>query len=443
MVSLEKSRGKMKSNSFGRYCGITTFGESHGPAIGVVIEDVKPGIEFSLEEIQKALDSRKPGKKQFTSARKEKDKIAILSGVFEGKTTGMPICLVVYNQDIRSEDYEHLKNLFRPGHADYTYFRKFKIYDYRGGGRASGRETISRVAASALVNNLLKNIKIDCYPIQIGKFIVKKYDLNFQNDLYWHDKSNFKELQNYLDSIQKKGDSVGGIVEVKIENLLAGLGDPVFEKLDANIAKAILSIGSVKGIEFGNGFNLANLKGSETNDQINKNGFLSNHSGGILGGISTGQNLIFRFVVKPTSSINIPQRTITKNGKEVSFKSQGRHDTCIIPRIIPVAKAMIKLVIADAISYQKLINDNKLDLNDYREAIDKIDEDILIALFRRKEISELIGKFKKEKNIEIEDSERENELLNNIKEKAETWELDEDFVENIWKIIIAESKKNQ
>ena len=433
----------MKSNSFGRYFGITTFGESHGPAIGVVIEDVKPGIEFPLAEIQKALDSRKPGKKQFTSARKEEDKIVILSGIFEGKTTGMPICLVVYNKDIRSVDYEHLKNLFRPGHADYTYFKKFKIYDYRGGGRASGRETISRVAASGLVEKLLEGIIIDCYPIQIGKFIVKEYDLNFQNDFYWHDKSNFGELQNYLDSIQKEEDSVGGIVEVKIENLPAGLGDPVFEKLDANIAKAILTIGSVKGLEFGDGFNLANLKGSEANDQINKNGFLSNHSGGILGGISTGQNLIFRFVVKPTSSINIPQSTITKNGDEISFISKGRHDTCIIPRIIPVAKAMVKLVLADAISYHKLINDNKLDLNDYRENIDKIDEDILIALFRRKEISKLIGKFKKEKNIEIEDSEREIILLKNLRKKLKTWNLKEDFIKKIWKIIIEESKKNQ
>ena len=434
----------MKSNSFGRYFGITTFGESHGLAIGVVIEDVKPGIEFPLAEIQKALDSRKPGKRQFTSSRKEEDKIVVLSGVFEGKTTGMPICLVVYNKDIRSEDYEHLKNLFRPGHADYTFFKKFKIYDYRGGGRASGRETISRVASSGLVEKLLKNIIIDCYPVKIGKFIVKKYDLNFQNDLYWHDKSNFEELQNYLVSIQKRGDSVGGVVEVKIENLPAGLGDPVFEKLDANLAKSILSIGSVKGIEFGEGFNLANLKGNEANDQIsNKNGFLSNHSGGILGGISTGQNLIFRFVIKPTSSINIQQTTITKKGEEISFISKGRHDTCIIPRIIPVAKAMIKLVIADAISYQKLIENQHLDLIDYREAIDKIDEDILIALFRRKEISKLIGKFKAEKNIEIEDSEREKELLNNLKKKAKNWKLNEEYVEKIWKMIIAESKKNQ
>ncbi|NQV18915.1 MAG: chorismate synthase [Armatimonadetes bacterium] len=433
----------MKSNSFDRYFGITTFGESHGPAIGVVIEDVKPGIEFPLNEIQKALDSRKPGTRQFTSSRKEEDKIVILSGVFEGKTTGMPICLVVYNKNHRSEDYEHLKNLFRPGHADYTYFKKFKIFDYRGGGRASGRETISRVAASGLVEDLLHDININCYPVQIGKNFAKNYDLNFQNDLYWHDKTNFEELQDDLVSIQKRGDSVGGIVEVKIENLPAGLGDPVFEKLDANLAKAILSIGSVKGIEFGEGFNLANLKGNEANDQISKNGFLSNHSGGILGGISTGQNLIFRFVIKPTSSINIQQRTITKKGEEISFISKGRHDTCIIPRIIPVAKAMIKLVLADAISYQKLIENQYLNLLDYREAIDKIDGDILIALYRRKELSELIGKFKEEKNIEIVDYEREKELLKNLRKKAKTWKLDEDFIENIWKMIIAESKKNQ
>ncbi len=433
----------MKANSFGKYFGITTFGESHGPAIGVVIEDVKPGIKFPLEEIQNELDARKPGKKQFTSSRKEEDKLVILSGVFEGKTTGMPICLVVYNKEARTEDYEHLKDIFRPGHADYTYFKKFKIYDYRGGGRASGRETISRVAASGLVTDLLKDIRINLYPIQIGKFVAESLDFNFRNELNWFDRNNYNELVDYLQKIQEKGDSVGGIVEVKIENLPAGLGDPVFEKLDANFAKAILSIGSTKGIEFGDGFELAQLKGSQVNDQMDKTGFLSNHSGGILGGISTGQSLVFRFVVKPTSSINIPQKTISKEGEEVIFKSSGRHDTCIIPRILPVAKAMIKLVLADAISHQKLIEDNKLDLVDYREAIDKIDEDILVALIRRKEISIIIGKYKKEKQIKVDDKEREKEILNNLKKKAKLWKINENYIEGLWKLIIEESKINQ
>ncbi len=433
----------MKSNSYEKYYGITTFGESHGKAIGVVIEDIKPGIEFPFERIQNALNERKPGTGTFSSPRKEKDELQILSGVFEGKTTGMPICLLVYNKDARNKDYEHLKDLFRPGHADFSYFKKFKIYDHRGGGRASGRETISRVAASGLVENILKDIKINIYPIKIGKFETTQTDLSFQNELSWPDKTNYENLIEYLNNIKNEGNSIGGIVEVKILGFPAGLGDPVFEKLDANLAKAILSVGAVKGIEFGDGFELAALKGNEANDQMNKNGFITNHNGGILGGISTGNNLIFRFVVKPTPSINITQKTVTKDNKEVEFKSQGRHDTCIIPRIIPVAEAMIKLVLADAVSHQKLISNEKLELIDYREAIDKIDEDILIALGRRQKISELIGIFKQENKLQIKNKEREKELLIKLKQKAKLWNIDDSLVTNLWDIIISESKKRQ
>ncbi|MHA1795864.1 MAG: chorismate synthase [Promethearchaeota archaeon] len=433
----------MKSNSYEKYYGITTFGESHGKAIGVVIEDVKPGIEFPFEKIRNALNKRKPGTGTFSSTRKEKDELQVLSGVFEGKTTGMPICLLVYNKDARNKDYEHLKDLFRPGHADFSYFKKFKIYDHRGGGRASGRETISRVAASGLVEDILKDIKINIYPIKIGKFETSQTDLFFQNELSWHDRTNYENLIEYLNNIKNKGNSIGGIVEVKITNIPVGLGDPVFEKLDANLAKAILSVGAVKGIEFGDGFKLAALKGNEANDQMNKNGFITNHNGGILGGISTGDEVIFRFVVKPTPSINIIQKTITKDNKEVEFKSYGRHDTCIIPRIIPVAEAMIKLVLADTLSFQKLISNDKLELADYREAIDKIDEDILIALGRRQKISELIGIFKQENNLQIKNKEREEELLNTLKQKAEIWNIEESLVTDIWDIIISESKKRQ
>ena len=232
-------------------------------------------------------------------------------------------------------------------------------------------------------------------------------------------------------------------MEVKIINIPSGLGDPVFEKLDANLAKAILSIGAVKGIEFGDGFELAAITGNDANDQMNSHGFITNHNGGILGGISTGNELSIRFVVKPTPSINIIQKTITKDNKEVEFKSLGRHDICIIPRIIPVAKAMIKLVLADAISHQKLISSKKLILLDYREAIDKIDEDILIALGRRQKISELIGKFKKENKLQIENKDREEELLAKLKQKAELWNIDESLITNIWDIIISESKRRQ
>jgi len=433
----------MKSNSYDKYYGITTFGESHGKVIGVVIEDVKPGIKFPLEKIQSALDKRRPGKGTFSSSRNEKDELQVLSGIFEGKTTGMPICLIVFNKDTREQDYEHLKDLFRPGHADFSYFEKFKIYDHRGGGRASGRETISRVVASGLVENILEDINIKIYPVKIGKFEVTEIDNSFQNELLWHDKTNYENLIEYLNNIKNEGNSIGGIVEVKITNIPAGLGDPVFEKLDANLAKATLSIGAVKGIEFGYGFKLAALKGNEANDAMNKNGFFTNYHGGILGGISTGNDLIFRFVVKPTSSINITQKTVTKDNKEVEFKSHGRHDTCIIPRIIPVAMAMIKLVLADALSYQKLIAGKKLQLTDYREAIDKIDEDILIAIGRRQKISKLVGKFKRENKLQVENKDREEELLAKLKQKGKLWNIDESLVVDIWNIIISESKKRQ
>ncbi len=433
----------MKSNSWNNYLGITTFGESHGIAIGVVIQDIKPGIEFPLAKIQKTLNARKPGNKRFSSGRKEEDRIQILSGVLEGKTTGMPICMVVYNKDAKPEDYENLKKIFRPGHADFSLFKKFKIYDYRGGGRASGRETIARVAASGMVDHLLQDIIIKIYPVKIGKFEISNIDTSFQNELNWSDRNNYNELVEYLKKIKRSGDSIGGIVEVKIENIPAGLGDPVFEKLDANLAKAILSIGAVKGIEFGDGFILASLQGSQANDQMEKEGFLSNHSGGILGGISTGQNITFRFVVKPTSSINIEQKTISHSGEEIKFKSSGRHDTCIIPRIIPVARAMIKLVLSDVISYQKLIDNAQLEITDFREAIDKIDEDILIGLLRRQEISKLIGEYKKKHNLKSEDKKREKELLEKLKLKAKTWGLNEKQVSTLWKIILENSKKVQ
>jgi chorismate synthase len=433
----------MKSNSWNNYLGITTFGESHGIAIGVVIQDIKPDIKFPLAKIQKALNTRKPGNKKFSSGRKEEDRIQVLSGVFEGKTTGMPICMVVYNKDAKPGDYEHLKNIFRPGHADFSLFKKFKIYDYRGGGRASGRETIARVAASGMVDHLLQDITIKIYPVKIGKFECSNIDTSFRNELNWPDRNNYNELVEYLEKIKNSGDSIGGIVEVKIENIPTSLGDPVFEKLDANLAKAILSIGAIKGIEFGDGFTLADLQGSKTNDQMGKEGFLSNHSGGILGGISTGQNIIFRFAIKPTSSINIEQKTVSHTGEEVIFKSSGRHDTCIIPRIIPVARAMIKLVLADAISYQKLIDNAKLEINDFREAIDKIDEDILIGLLRRQEISKLIGEYKKKNNLKIEDKNREKELLEKLKLKAKTWGFSEGQVSTLWKIILENSKKAQ
>ena len=433
----------MKSNSFGNYFGFTAFGESHGKAIGVVIEDVKSGIEFPLQAIQRELNNRKPGVGNFSTSRQEEDKIEILSGVLNGITTGMPICLVVYNRDAKTEDYENLKDIFRPGHADFSYFQKFKIYDYRGGGRASGRETISRIAAAGVVNDLLQNIDIKLYPVQIGKFKLGQPDFSFRNELKWYDRNSYPDLQDYLKKIKKEGNSVGGVVEARISNLSAGLGDPVFEKLDANLAKAIISIGAVKGIEFGDGFKLASETGLTANDQMDEHGFLSNHAGGILGGISSGQELVFRFVVKPTSSIAISQKTVDIHNRETVIQIKGRHDICIIPRLLPVAEAMMKLVLADAIAYRKLIVGERQNLADYREALDKIDEDILIALYRRKQIAKKIGEFKRKNNLKIEDENREKELLKNLLQKAKLWKMDKGFVKNIWELIVAKSKENQ
>jgi chorismate synthase len=395
-----------------------------------------------LDSIQKALDERKPGNKKFSSSRKEPDNITIISGILDGKTTGMPICLLVYNQDANSKDYSHLEDIFRPAHADFSWYKKFKIFDHRGGGRASGRETISRVAAGTAVEKILGDIKISAYPIQIGKFKATNFDFP-PNDLLWPDAGNLSNLENYIKEIAKSGNSIGGIVEMKIINAPSGLGDPVFEKLDANLSKAIISLGAVKGIEFGKGFGFADLTGKEANDEISSDTWQSNNCGGILGGVSTGEEIILRFIVKPTPSINILQKTITKDGKNRQFSSGGRHDTIIIPRLIPAAKAMVKLVLADAISHQKLISSQELIIDDFREAFDKIDEDILLALHRRKELSKQIGKLKKKQNQQIEDKDREKKLFNALLEKSKILGLNNSMVMQIWEKIIEDSKQQQ
>jgi len=433
----------MRGNFFDSFIGITGFGESHGKAVGVILEDIKPNIIFPLKKIQAYLDERRPGKSIISSARKEADRIEVLSGVFENKTTGLPICLLIWNTDAKSSDYENLKNIFRPGHADFGYFSKFKIYDYRGGGRASGRETIARVAASGLADTLLKNINIKFDTIRIGDFVSSGTDLNFENNLQWHDQNTYHNLENYLLKIKENEDSVGGIIKIEIKNVPAGLGDPVFEKLDANLAKAVLSIGSIKGIEFGSGFEFGKLTGSLANDQMNETGFMSNKSGGILGGISNGNKIEFQIVVKPTPSIGIEQKTIDADNNEHSIITNGRHDVCIIPRIIPVVKAMIKLVLADAIQYQNLIESKETTLENLRESIDKIDEDILLALRRRKEIVKQVAAHKKQYDKNIQDSNREKLIFEKLSQKAELLNIDKNLVKNLWQEIINSSKDDQ
>ena len=323
-------------NTFGKNFKITTFGESHGKALGVVIDGCPPRIELREADVQPLLDRRRPGKSTLESARREYDTVEILSGTFEGKTTGAPIALLVRNTDVRSEDYEALRNVFRPGHADYTYQEKYGIRDHRGGGRSSGRETVARVAAGAVAMKILKKKGITV----AGRIFEV------------HGKISPKEIEKEILSAKEAGDSVGGIAEITANGCPAGLGDPVFGKLDALIAGTMMGIGAVKGVEIGDGFAAAKRYGSENNDQMTRDGFYSNHAGGILGGISTGQDIVVRIAVKPTPSIAKTQRTQDIHGNEVEISVKGRHDPCIVPRILPVAEAMLALVLLDCLLEQ-------------------------------------------------------------------------------------------
>jgi chorismate synthase len=329
-------------NSLGRNFRITSFGESHGAGIGVVIDGCPPRMDLDNQDIQPFLDRRRPGTSPLTSSRKEEDKIEILSGIFEGKTTGAPIALLVRNLDQQSKDYEEIREKFRPGHADLTYQEKYGIRDYRGGGRSSGRETIGRVAAGAVAVKYLSALGITV----TGKI------------LEVHGKTDPVEIQKEILLAKESGDSVGGIVEITARGCPSGLGDPVFGKLDALIAGAMMGIGAVKGVEIGDGFDVAGMFGSENNDQVTQAGFASNHAGGILGGISSGQDIVVRIAVKPTPSIEKTQKTRDINGNTTEISVKGRHDPCIVPRIVPVAEAMLALVLIDCIleqaKYQKI-----------------------------------------------------------------------------------------
>jgi chorismate synthase len=328
-------------NTFGRNFRITTFGESHGVAVGVVIDGCPAGIRLDEKDIQPFLDRRRPGTSPLTSPRQEKDRIEILSGIFEGVATGTPIAMIVRNEDARPGEYDEQREVFRPGHADFTYQEKYGIRDYRGGGRSSGRETLGRVAAGAVAMQILakKGIKISGTILEV------------------HGKKTEGEIIQEILSAKELGDSVGGIVEIVASGCPSGLGDPVFGKLDALIAGSMMGIGAVKGVEIGDGFVAAQKCGSENNDQMTAEGFTSNHAGGILGGISTGQDIVVRIAVKPTPSIAKIQQTCTRDGKVVDISVGGRHDPCIVPRIVSVAEAMLALVLVDCLleqaKYQK------------------------------------------------------------------------------------------
>ncbi len=345
------------TNKFGTKFSFTSWGESHGDAIGCVVDGCPSLIELSENDIQPFLDKRRPGQSKFTTQRQESDQIKILSGVFEGVTTGAPISMIIINEDQKSADYSEIKDKFRPSHADYTYFQKYGIRDYRGGGRSSARETAMRVAAGAIARKIiaLDGIEIFGYLTQIGEKKIDRTNIDFNeinnNDFFCPDKIAAANFADYLSEIRKSGDSVGAIIELVARNVPVGLGEPIYDKLDARIAAAMMGINAVKGVEIGDGFDAAARKGSELademwieNDQVK---FSANHSGGSLGGISSGQDIVVRFAVKPTSSILIPRRTFDINGNNTEIITKGRHDPCVGIRAVPVGEAMLACVLAD------------------------------------------------------------------------------------------------
>ena len=348
----------MAGSSFGEILRLTTFGESHGTAVGVVLDGCPAGLKLNIEDIQKQLDRRRPGQNDLVTPRKEKDTVQILSGTFEGYTTGTPIAMILYNTDVRSSDYDNLKNLFRPGHADYTYCKKYGIRDHRGSGRASARETAARVAAGAVAMQLLSHngISITGYLISIGKIKSTDRDLSIieKNKVRCPDAKAAEKMESFLQKTKDDGDSVGGIIEVTAKGVPEGLGEPVFDKISADIAKAMMSINAVKGVEIGDGFACTEKFGSENNDVMTQDGFETNHAGGILGGISNGNDIIVRVAIKPTSSIAKQQKTIDKDGNPVEFEISGRHDPCVAVRAVPVVEAMMALTIADHLLRSKL-----------------------------------------------------------------------------------------
>jgi chorismate synthase len=345
------------TNKFGEIFSFTTWGESHGEAIGCVIDGCPSLINLNESDIQKHLDKRRPGQSKFTTQRQETDQIKILSGIFEGKTTGTPISLIIFNEDQKSGDYSEIKNKFRPSHADYSYFKKYGIRDYRGGGRSSARETAMRVAAGAVARKVLEKtgIEITGYLTQIGEKKIDRTKIDFseidKNDFFCPDKNAAKNFEDYLLEIRKCGDSAGAVIEVVAKNVPAGFGEPIYNKLDAKLAAAMMSINAVKGVEIGAGMDAASKRGSELADEMwSENGevnFSSNHSGGVLGGISSGQDIVVRFAVKPTSSILIPRKTIDVDGNNCEIITKGRHDPCVGIRAVPVGEAMMACVLAD------------------------------------------------------------------------------------------------
>lgn len=350
----------MPGSSFGHLFRITTFGESHGPAVGVVIDGVTPGVELDPAAIQTELDRRRPGQSKVTTQRKERDMVEILSGVFEGRTTGTPLTLIVYNEDARSKDYSEIKDKFRPGHADFTYLKKYGLRDYRGGGRASARETVGRVAAGAVARQLLarRGVSIVAYTLRAGGVQCETIDLDQieKNIMRAPDAAAAEAMIRRIEEVRTQGDSVGGVLECRIRGVPPGLGEPVFDKLDAELARAMMSIPATRGVEFGAGFAAADMTGSEHNDEMTPEGYRTNNAGGLLGGISNGDEIVLRVVLKPTSSISRPQQSTNVAGEPVEIRTRGRHDPCLCPRAVPIIEAMAALVLEDHFKRQEALH---------------------------------------------------------------------------------------
>ena len=342
----------MSGNTFGLLFTVTTFGESHGPALGCVVDGCPPGLELDEEDIQRDVERRRSGTSRYTSQRREPDRVRILSGVFEGRTTGTPIGLIVQNEDQRSYDYDKIKDRFRPGHADYTYQHKYGFRDYRGGGRSSARETVMRVAAGAIARKYLAErlgVQISGYLAQVGDIRIEPMDMAEvdRNPFFCPDAAAVGKLEALIDQLRREGDSIGARVTVVASGVPPGLGEPVFDRLDADLAHAMMCINAVKGVEVGDGFAAVGQRGSEHRDELTPDGFLSNHAGGTLGGISSGQDIVVSLAIKPTSSIVIPGRTIDNDGRPVEISTTGRHDPCVGIRAVPIAEAMLALVLMD------------------------------------------------------------------------------------------------
>ncbi len=342
----------MSGNSIGKLFTVTSFGESHGLALGCTVDGCPPGISLTEADIQRDLDRRKPGTSRHTTQRREADQVKILSGVFEGKTTGTPIGLMIENTDQRSKDYSKIANSFRPGHADYSYQHKYGFRDYRGGGRSSARETAMRVAAGAIAKKYLKekfDIEIHGYLSQLGPIKVEKIDMSVveTNPFFCPDPDKVSEMEVYMDALRKEGDSIGAKVKVIASNVPPGLGEPVFDRLDAELAHSLMSINAVKGVEIGDGFACVDSKGTHFRDEITPAGFLSNHAGGVLGGISTGQDIVASIALKPTSSLRLPGKSINTQGEAIEVVTEGRHDPCVGIRATPIAEAMMAITLMD------------------------------------------------------------------------------------------------